>query len=92
MVCPILCQSALACASCAGTTYSAVSAQPEKGGPQSSAERESALPGPDLHRQRSLPLVPDWFVLMHVRTPNPCSLVGANGTVLIGQNGAALID
>ena len=38
-----------------------------------------------MYGQKSLPLVPDWSVLMQMRTPYPCSLIGPKGTFLIGQ-------
>lgn len=44
-----------------------------------------------LYKQKSPPLVPDWSVLMQMRTPSPCSMTWPKNTVLIGQNGAALI-
>lgn len=44
-----------------------------------------------LHRQKSPPLAPDWSVLTQIRTLNPCSLMGAKGTVQIGQNRGALV-
>lgn len=47
----------------------------------------------DLYRQKSLPLVPDWFILMQTGTLNSCSLIypPKRKNVLVGQNGAALI-
>lgn len=45
---------------------------------QSSVEREDVLPKPegaDLYTEKSPPLIPDWSVLMHMRTPNPHSLL-----------------
>ena len=36
--------------------------------------------------------VPDWSVLMQMRTPNLHSLIGPKSTVLIGRNGVTLID
>ena len=47
--------------------------------------------GARLNRDKSPPLVPDWLILMQIRTPNPHSLIGPKSTVLTGQNGAALI-
>ena len=44
-----------------------------------------------LHRWKSPSLVPDWFVLMQMETLNPWSLIGSKDTVLIDQNGAAVI-
>lgn len=45
----------------------------------------------DLYRQKSRPLVPDWSIVMKMRTPNPYSLIDPKGTVPIGQNRAILI-
>ena len=36
------------------------------------------------------PLVPDWFVLMQMRTPNCCSLIGPKSTIQINLSCAAL--
>ena len=47
--------------------------------------------GAGLYRQKSLPLVPDWSMSRQVRTPNPWSLIGPKGSVLIGHNRASLI-
>lgn len=47
--------------------------------------------GIDLHREKFLPLVPEWSVLMQMRTPNPWNMIGPKSTVLIGQNGSSLI-
>ena len=47
--------------------------------------------GADLYRQEALPLVPDWSILMQMRTPNLCNLIGPKGTLLIGQDAATLI-
>lgn len=44
-----------------------------------------------LYRQKSLALVPGWFVLMQIRNPNLHSLIGSKGTVLIGKKRATLI-
>ena len=44
-----------------------------------------------LTMDRSLSLVPDWSVLMHMKTPTPHILIGPRSTVLIGQNGVTLI-
>lgn len=44
-----------------------------------------------LYRVQFPSLVPDWSVLMHMRTPNPHNLMGPKSTVLIDQNGAALV-
>ena len=38
--------------------------------------RSPSQKGASLHGWKSLPLVPDWSVLMHIMTPNPCSLIG----------------
>lgn len=37
--------------------------------------------GTDLHREKSLPLTPDWFTLVQMRAPSPQSLVGPKSTV-----------
>ena len=47
--------------------------------------------GAHICGHESLPLVPDWSILMQMRIPNPHSLVGPKGTVLIDQNGAVMI-
>lgn len=44
--------------------------------------------GAGLYGQNAPPRVPDWSVLMQMRTPNPSSLIGPIGIVLIGQNRA----
>ena len=46
--------------------------------------------GSDLHREKCLPLAPDWSSLMQTRTPNP-QFDQSKDTVLIGQNGATAI-
>ena len=46
----------------------------------------------DLCGQKFPFLVPDWSVLMQIRTPNPHSLTGPKDTVLTGQNRAVLVD
>lgn len=43
--------------------------------------------GADLYRSPH-----HWSVVMQIRTPNPHSLIGPKGTVLIGQNVVALIN
>ena len=47
--------------------------------------------GVDLYIEKDSTLLPDWYVLMHMRTPNPDSLIGAKSIVLMGQSGPALI-
>ena len=50
---------------------------------QSSAERKSACSEPEeswFPEQKSLPLVPDWSVLMQMKTPNSHILIGPKGT------------
>lgn len=42
-------------------------------------------------REKFPSLVPDWFVLMQMSTPDPHRLIGPKSTALIGWNGAALI-
>ena len=37
------------------------------------------------YRQKSQLLAPDWSTLLQMRTPNPHSLIGPKGSVLIGQ-------
>lgn len=44
-----------------------------------------------LYREEFLLLVPDWSVLMQMKTLNPHSLIGPKSTVLTDQNGAVLI-
>lgn len=67
--------------------------KPGQWGLQFSLERESALSNPEgapSPREQSLPLVPNWSVLMQMRAPNPHTLIGSTSTVLIGRNAAAL--
>ena len=47
--------------------------------------------GAGLYGQKSLHLVPDWSLLMQIRTPNPNSLIGPKGTAMVGQNRASLV-
>ena len=41
---------------------------------------------------RSPHSVPNWSLLLYMRTPNLHSLIGLKGTVLIGQNGTTLVS
>lgn len=45
----------------------------------------------DLYREKSLLLVPDWFILIQIRTPNPNNLISPKSTVLFDQSGGTLI-
>ena len=51
---------------------------------QGKVSSEKSPQGAGLYGQKSLPRVPDWSVLMQIRTPNPPSLIGPKGTALIG--------
>lgn len=44
-----------------------------------------------LCSEQSPPLVRDWFLLMQMKAPNLYRWIGPKGTVLIGQNGPAVI-
>ena len=72
-----------------------VSAQLGKYSLQSLVERESRPIGATrvlTHKDiKSLPLVPDWSVLIQRRTPNLHCWIGPIGTVLTGENGVAVI-
>ena len=46
--------------------------------------------GAGLYGQESPPLVLNWSVLMQMRTPDSCSLIGPKGAFLIDQNRASL--
>lgn len=48
--------------------------------------------GADYYTKKSPSLVLDWSILMQMRTPNPHSLIGPKSTVLISQNGTALVS
>ena len=77
--------------SCSGPLHSAPASAREM---QISVERKSTLSEQregDLYREKSLPLVPEWYILVQMRTPNPCTYSGPKSTVLIDQNAAALI-
>ena len=66
-----------------------------KGNVCPSVEREIAALAPQgaaVCGQKSPPQVPDWPVLMQIRNPNLCCLIGPKGFVLISQNGGALIS
>lgn len=43
------------------------------------------------YRQKSLPLVPGWSILMQMKTPNPHSVIGRKSTVLTDHIGDTLI-
>lgn len=45
----------------------------------------------DLYKEKSQSLVPDWFILTQIRTPNPNNLISPKSTVLIDQSGGTLI-
>lgn len=58
------------------------------------AQREGKVRSPNhrvayLFRQKHLPPVPDWSVLVQMKIPNRHGLMGTSSTVLIGQNGVA---
>ena len=78
---------------CFGDTL--VSAQLGKYSLQYLVERESRPTGATralTHKDiKSLPLGPDWSVLIQRRTPNLHCWIGPIGTVLTGENGVAVI-
>ena len=81
---------------CTGLFYSSKTSlvfylQPGKHTLQSSVERESVLRarGEMTYIDRS---PSPWLsILVQIKTPNPCSLIGPKSTVLIGQNRTSLI-
>lgn len=57
-----------------------------------SVERELSEPrGASLYGRKSPPLVPNWSVLMPIRTLNPCCVIGPKVTALVGQNRTTLV-
>lgn len=45
----------------------------------------------DLCREKSPTLVPAWFILIQIRTPNPHNFISPKSTALIDQSEDALI-
>ena len=43
-------------------------------------------------KQKFLPLVPEWSILMEMRTPSPHNLIGPKGTSLIGRMELLCLD
>ena len=85
----ILCQSALLCSRKMSSMFQLQLGKHSlewKGKVCSQNQRGAGLNG-----QTFRPLVPDWFVSMQMRTPNPHILMGPKGTALIGQNRAVPI-
>ena len=78
LVCSILCQSVLVCPRLLLSSSETSSVFQLNQG--NSLQWKGKVPslshmGGGLYRQKSQPLVPDWPILMHMRTPNPCSLL-----------------
>ena len=61
--------------------------QPGRGGKVYSTREK----GVELYREKFPLLVPDWSILMQMRTLNSQSSIGSKDIVLIGQDGTALI-